>query len=85
MIKIKNYIFVSSEHMEFVIMRMRNHMNLLDKSYTFIMVCGTGFHEDRSCNQECCNPNCSGSYINKEIGPNDLNLMQLFSRKIHII
>ena len=85
MIKIKDCIFSSPEQMEFVIMEMRNPMNSWEKSYTRIRVCGTGFHEDRPCNPECYNPNCSGPYINKEIGPNDLNLMQLFSRKIHII
>ena len=76
MIKLKNVVLASPEQMEFIIQGMRNPMNSWEKSDTCVRVCRTGFHEDRPCDPECCNPNCSGPYINKEIGPNDLDLMQ---------
>ncbi len=79
MIKLENVVLASPEQMEFIIQGMRNPMNSWEKSDTCVRVCRTGFHEDRPCDPECCNPNCSGPYINKEIGPNDLGLMQRLS------
>lgn len=79
MIKLENVVLASPEQMEFIIEGMRNPMNSWEKSDTHTKICRTGFHEDRPCDPGCCNPNCSGPYINKEIGPNDLNLMQRLS------
>lgn len=80
MIKLENVVLASPEQMEFIIEGMRNPMNSWEKSDSYTKICRTGFHEDRPCNPECCNPNCSGPYINKEIGPNDLDLMQRLSK-----
>ena len=79
MIKLENVVLASPEQMESIIQGMRNPMNSWEKSDSYVKICRTGFHEDRPCNPECCNPNCSGPYINKEIGPNDLGLMQRLS------
>lgn len=79
MIKLEHVVLPSPEQMEFVIEGMRNPMNSWDKSDTCVRICRTGFHEDRPCDPECANPNCYGPYINKEIGPNDLSLMQKLS------
>ena len=79
MIKLEHTVLASPEQMDFIIQGMRNPMNSWEKSDTCVRVCRTGFHEDRPCDPECCNPNCSGPYINKEIGPNDLDLMQRLS------
>lgn len=79
MIKLEHVVLASPEQMEFIIEGMRNPMNSWEKSDTCVRVCRTGFHEDRPCDPECCNPNCSGPYINKEIGSNDLDLMQRLS------
>lgn len=79
MIKLENVVLASPEQMEFIIQGMRNPMNSWEKSDSYVKICRTGFHEDRPCDPECCNPNCSGPYINKEIGPNDLGLMQHLS------
>lgn len=76
MIKLENVVLPSPEQMEFIIEGMRNPMNSWEKSDTYVRVCRTGFHEYKLCDPGCCNPNCSGPYINKEIGPNDLDLMQ---------
>lgn len=76
MIKLEHVVLVSPEQMEFIIEGMRNPMNSHDRSDTYIKICRTGFHEDKPCDPNCANPNCSGPYINNEIGPNDLNLMQ---------
>lgn len=78
-IKLENVVLASPEQMEFIIEGMRNPMNSWEKSDTHTKICRTGFHEDRPCDPECANPNCSGSYINKGIGPNDLDLMQRLS------
>jgi hypothetical protein len=80
MIKLEHTVLASPEQMDFIIQGMRNPMNSWEKSDTCVRVCRTGFHEDRPCDPECCNPNCSGPYINKEIGPNDLDLMQRLSK-----
>ena len=79
MIKLENVVLASPEQMEFIIEGMRNPMNSWEKSDTHTKICRTGFHEDRSCDPDCANPNCSGPYINKGIGPNDLDLMQRLS------
>lgn len=80
MIKIEHVVLASPEQMEFIIQGMRNPMNSWENSDSYVKICRTGFHEDRPCDPECCNPNCSGPYINKEIGPNDLDLMQRLSK-----
>lgn len=80
MIKLENVVLASPEQMEFIIEGMRNPMNSWDKSDTCLRVCRTGFHEDKPCDPECCNPNSSGPYINKEIGSNDLGLMQRLAK-----
>ena len=80
MIKIEHVVLASPEQMEFIIQGMRNPMNSWENSDSYVKICRTGFHEDRPCDLECCNPNCSGPYINKEIGPNDLDLMQRLSK-----
>ncbi len=78
-IKLENVVLTSPEQMEFIIEGMRNPMNSWEKSDTHTKICRTGFHEDRPCDPDCANPNCSGPYINKGIGPNDLDLMQRLS------
>ena len=80
MIKLENVVLASPEQMEFIIQGMRNPKNSWEKSDTCLRVCRTGFHEDRPCDPECCNPNCSGPYINKEVGLNDLDLMQRLAK-----
>lgn len=79
MIKLENVVLASPEQMEFIIQGMRNPMNSWEKSDTYAKICRTGFHEDKPCNPDCANPNCSGPYSNKEIGPSDLDLMQRLS------
>lgn len=79
MIKIEHVVLPSPEQMEFVIEGMRNPMNSWDKSDTCVRICRTGFHEDRPCDPECAHPNCSGPYINKNIGDNDFALMKRLS------
>ena len=76
MIKLENVVLASPEQMEFIIEGMRNPMNSWDKSDSYMKICRTGFHEDRPCSPECCNPNCSGPFINNNVGSNDHSLMQ---------
>lgn len=78
-ITLEHVVLPSPEQMEFIIEGMRNPMNSWEKSDTYVKICRTGFHENKPCNPDCANPNCSGPYINKEIGPNDLDLMQRLS------
>lgn len=80
MIRLEHTILASPEQMEFIIEGMRNPMNSWEESDTCVRVCRTGFHKDRPCNPDCANPNCSGPYINKEIGTDDLNLMKRLSK-----
>lgn len=76
MIKIENVVLPSAEQWQAVIRGMRNPLNSWNKSDTYVKICRTGFHEDRPCDPKCAHPNCSGPYINKKLGANDLALMK---------